>query len=120
MLKALAILFGIVFIVIGVLGFFPDFTPHGKLFDIFSVNSMHNAVHIISGVIALLCGLSSGLAAKIYFIIFGIIYAVLAVLGFMHGDTMLLGMIANNTADSWLHAAIAILSLYFGFFLRAE
>jgi hypothetical protein len=31
------------------------------------------------------------------------------------GDTMLLGLITNNTADTWLHVAIAAVSLIVGF-----
>lgn len=120
MLKTLAIIFGLVFLAIGILGFFPDFTPNGKLLGIFSVNNEHNIVHLVSGVVALICGLNSNYASKVYFIIFGLIYGAVAVLGFMHGDEKLFGLIAINAADNWLHAGIAVVSLYIGFFFRSE
>jgi hypothetical protein len=44
-----------------------------------------------------------------------VIYGVVAVMGFMVGDGMLLGLISNNTADTWLHVAIAAVSLVLGF-----
>jgi Domain of unknown function (DUF4383) len=117
MLKILAILFGLVLIVIGILGFLPDFTPGGKLFGYFLVNPLHNILHLLTGIVALVCGLTSGLASKVFFICFGLIYAAIAVLGFMMGQGQLFDLIAINQADNYLHAGIAILSLYFGLFL---
>lgn len=119
MLKILAILFGLVMIVLGILGFLPDFTPNNKLLTLFLVNPMHNVVHLLTGILALVCGLTSGFASKMFFIIFGIVYAIVAVLGFMIGQGMVFDLIAVNHADNWLHAAIAAVSLYFGFFLRS-
>jgi hypothetical protein len=36
-------------------------------------------------------------------------------MGFVMGDGMLLGLISNNTADTWLHVGIAAVSLILGF-----
>lgn len=118
MLKILAIIFGLLMIVIGILGFLPDFTPNNKLLNLFLVNPMHNVVHLTTGIVALICGLTSGMASKMFFIIFGIIYGIVAILGFMIGQGMVLDLIAVNKADNWLHAGIAAVCLYFGFFLR--
>lgn len=120
MLKILAILFGLVFIVVGILGFLPDFTPNGKLLTLFLVNPMHNIVHLATGIVALICGLTSGMAAKVFFIIFGIVYAAVAFLGFQMGQGMLFDMIAINQADNFLHTGIALVSLYLGFFVAAK
>jgi hypothetical protein len=38
-----------------------------------------------------------------------------AVLGFMKGDGLLLGMISNNTATTWLHVGLAVAMLFLGF-----
>ena len=54
-------------------------------------------------------------ASRTYFRSFGIVYALVAVLGFYYGDQPLLGLIANNSADTWLHVVIAVVSLYLGF-----
>jgi len=116
MVKTMAVLFGVIFLVVGILGFVPAVTKDQMLLGIFHVNAAHNAVHLLSGVVALFCGMSSVSASRMYFRIFGLVYALVAVLGFLNpGDTMLLGLISNNMADTWLHVGIAALSLLLGF-----
>ena len=115
MIKTAAVLFGIVFILIGILGFVPGVTDNQMLLGIFHVNAAHNVVHLLSGAAALFAGITSAGAARIYFRVFGVIYGLVAVLGFMMGDGMLLGLISNNTADTWLHVVIAAVSLLLGF-----
>src|SRR2546423_2370509 len=115
MVKSMAVLFGIVFLVVGILGFVPAVTKDQMLLGIFHVNAAHNAVHLLSGVVALICGMTGVGASRLYFRIFGLVYAAVAVMGFLNpGDTMLLGLISNNTADTWLHVAIAAVSLLAG------
>jgi hypothetical protein len=117
MAKTMAVLFGIVFLLIGILGFVPAVTKDDMLLGIFHVNAAHNFVHLLSGVAALICGMTGIGASRTYFKIFGVVYGLVAVLGFMNpGEhTMLLGLISNNTADTWLHVAIAAVSLIIGF-----
>ncbi|HEY4832722.1 MAG TPA: DUF4383 domain-containing protein [Waddliaceae bacterium] len=116
MLRTLAIIFGLILAALGIIGFIPTYVTDGKLFNIFLVNLEGNVVHLASGIIAILCGLSSGFASKMFFIIFGVIYGFLAFLGFMQGhEGMLFDMIAVNMADNWLHAGIAAVSLLIGF-----
>ncbi len=116
MVKTAAILFGVVFLFIGILGFVPAATPaNGMLLGIFHVNTAHNIVHLASGVVFLLCGMAGVGASRIFFRIFGVVYALVAVLGFYYGDQPLLGLISNNTADTWLHVMLAVLMLYLGF-----
>ena len=115
MVKSMAVVFGVVFLIIGVLGFVPGVTTDHMLLGIFHVNAAHNVVHLLSGAVALFCGMSSTAASRMYFRIFGVIYGLVAVMGFMVGDGMLLGLISNNTADTWLHVVIAAVSLVLGF-----
>jgi hypothetical protein len=116
MAKTVAVLFGVVFLVVGILGFVPAVTKDEMLLGIFHVNTAHNAVHLLSGVVALICGMTGVGASRLYFKIFGLVYAAVAVLGFLNpGDTMLLGMISNNMATTWLHVVIAAVSLIVGF-----
>ena len=117
MAKTMAILFGVVFLVVGILGFVPAVTKDQMLLGIFHVNTAHNCVHLLSGVVALLCGMSGVGASRWYFRIFGLVYGLVAVMGFMHmgQDTMLLGMVSNNDATTYLHVAIAAVSLILGF-----
>lgn len=124
MVKTAAILFGVVFLAIGALGFVPAVTTpmgdgsSGMLLGIFHVNLMHNIVHLATGAVALLCGMAGSGASRTYFRIFGVVYALVAVLGFYYGEEALLGLISNNTADTWLHVAIAAVSLFLGFGVR--
>ena len=118
MRKTLALLFGAVFVLVGVLGFIPAVTPNEHLLGIFHVNAAHNAVHLLSGIIAIICGLASEQAAILFFRIFGIVYGLVAVLGLVGGDRPILGIISNNMADVWLHIAIAAVSLVIGFGVR--
>ena len=117
MAKPMAVLFGVIFLVVGILGFVPAVTKDEMLLGIFHVNAAHNAIHLLSGVVALICGMMGVGPARMYFRIFGIVYGAVAVLGFLNpGEhTMLLGLISNNTADTWLHVAIAAVSLILGF-----
>jgi len=111
MTKSLALLFGAVFVLVGILGFIPAVAPHEHLLGVFHVNAAHNAVHLLSGMVALICGFASERAATLFFRIFGIVYGLVAVLGLVGGDQPILGVISNNRADVWLHIAIAAASL---------
>jgi hypothetical protein len=120
MAKTLGMLFGIVFLAVGILGLVPGVTTTGAdgmpmLLNIFMVNTVHSIVHIASGVVFLLASMSGAGAARLWFQIFGVIYAVVAVLGFMTPNGMLLGLISNNPADTWLHVVLAVAMLAIGF-----
>ena len=118
MLKTIALLFGVVFLVVGILGFVPAVTPNQMLLGIFHVNTAHNVVHLLSGVVALWAGMSSTASARLYFRLFGVVYALVAVLGFLAGNGMVLGLISNNMADTALHLVIALVALTLGFLIK--
>lgn len=115
MLRTVASIFGIAFIVAGVLGYSSFFAPNGMLLGIFAVDHMHNMVHIISGVVALVSALNEKYA-RLYLQIFGVVYGLVAALGFtMNGNVLMMHM---NMADNFLHLAIALIALYFGFAMK--
>jgi hypothetical protein len=118
MLKSISILFGVIMLVVGVLGFVPGAAPNGHLLGMFHVNAFHNMVHVLSGLAALIAGITSTHAARLFFRIFGVIYGLVAVLGFFYGPEPIFGILANNMADTWLHVAIAAVSLLLGFAVR--
>lgn len=120
MLKKIGLAFGVVFVVVGLLGFVPAATPDGKLLGIFAVNAAHNIVHLATGAIALGLALASPSALSMFFKVFGIVYGLVAVLGYFSGDQPLLGVIAHNMADMWLHVVIAAASLWIGFGMRDD
>lgn len=117
MLTTLAKVFGAVFIIVGILGFIPPVAPNEMLLGIFHVNAAHNLVHILSGVAALALS-SSVQGSRLFFRVFGIVYGLVAILGFMIPHGHILGLISNNPADTWLHVAIASASIFLGFFYK--
>jgi hypothetical protein len=115
MVKTAAILFGVVFLLVGILGFVPAATSNEMLLGTFHVNFAHNLVHLASGVVFLLCGMAGAGASSTFFKIFGIVYALVAVLGFYYKDEAIFGLISNNMPDVWLHVALAAVMLLLGF-----
>lgn len=118
MLQTAAKVFGVVFITLGILGFVPALTPGGNLLGIFEVGTIHNIIHLASGIVALATGLSSPYAARKYFQGFGIVYGLVTILGVVYGNNDILGIIDHNVADIFLHLAITAASLYLGFGYR--
>lgn len=115
MAKTLGMLFGIVFLAVGILGFVPGITKDEMLLGIFHVNAVHNVVHIASGAIFLFASMAGAGPARLWFQLFGIIYAIVAVLGFVNGDKPILGMISSSMNNTWLHVVLAVAMLAIGF-----
>ena len=115
MVKSAAILFGIVFLLVGILGFVPSITKDEMLLGIFHVNLAHNIVHLASGAVFLLCGMAGAGPSRTFFQIFGIVYALVAALGFYYGDQAILGIVSNNMPVVWLHVVLAAAMLFLGF-----
>jgi hypothetical protein len=115
MLRTFAKVFGAAFLAIGVFGFIPPLTPDGYLLGLFEVNAVHNVIHLASGAVALAAGFSSERASRTYFQVFGIVYALVTVLGLVYGEEELLGLVAHNPTDVALHFVISATSLFLGF-----
>ena len=116
--KECAIVTGLVFVVVGVLGFIQN--PLIGETGIFATNTLHDLVHIISGVV-LLAGAYSSLGSSMALKIVGAVYALVAILGFFAiTDGSLFGLIPVNTADQWLHVVLAVGILAAGFLLSDE
>lgn len=111
-IKVYAIIFGIVFLIVGLLGFYPPMVPNGFLLNTFTVNTVHNVFHIITGILGLLVAFSA-YYSRLYFKVFGIIYLFVAVLAFMrYGDFVYMHL---NTADNILHLVVGAIAIYLGF-----
>jgi hypothetical protein len=115
LMKTFAWIFGAGFLIAGIAGFIPALCPDGKLFGLFAVDTVHNIVHIATGVVALALSMVSEAALRIFFRIFGIVYGLVAVLGLFSGDQPVLGIMANNMPDVILHFAASAFALYCGF-----
>jgi len=117
-LQKLAGVFGVIFIVVALLGFI---TPGGMamataadtglLLGIFPVNLLHNIVHLLFGIWGLAASRSWG-GSKSYFTITGAIYAVLTCVGFLSPSGF--GLVPLGGNDIWLHAVLAIAMLGIG------
>lgn len=110
MAKTIVMLLGVVFVIVGILGFFND-----PVLGIFEVDPVHNIVHLLSGIVALAMGRSEA-GAKTFAKVFGLVYLLVTVLGFIMGtDSKLLGLMEINGADNILHLLLAVVLLWAGF-----
>jgi len=121
-IQSLAALVGVVFLLVGVLGFIPGITTHygdlsfaghdsgAKLLGIFQVSILHNIVHLLFGIVGIaLAKTVSG--ARNFLIGGGAVYLALWLLGIVGaGD-----WIPSNTADNWLHFVLGIGMIGLGF-----
>jgi len=115
--KTAGIVIGAVFVAVGILGFIPN--PLVSSTGLFAVNTAHNLIHVLSGAAILACALT-GVATSLSLQIFGAVYALVAILGFISRDSLLLGFIRVNHADHWLHVLLAVVILAAGFMLPGE
>lgn len=116
-LAALAV--GIVFLLVGVMGFIPgitsnydqlSFAGHGAsamLLGLFAVSVLHNIVHLAFGIAGIALARTFR-SARLYLIVGGVIYAVLFLYGMVIDHDSGANFVPVNTADNWLHLALGI------------
>ena len=127
MLRKFALIYGAMFLLGGILGFVPGVTQpphhapplvveafHGRVLGLFTVNVLHNIVHLAIGVFGLL-GSRSVSGALLYARGVAIFYGVLAVLGLIPATNTLFGLVPIHDHDVWLHAGSALMAAFFGF-----
>jgi hypothetical protein len=113
--QVVALLVGIVFLAVGILGFIPgittnlydglDFAGHegdAKLLGIFQVSILHNFVHLLFGIAGILLA-STWSGARAFLIGGGAIYLVLWIYGLVIDKASDANFVPVNTADNWLH-----------------
>jgi hypothetical protein len=113
--QSLAMLFGIVFVAVGILGFVPGLTTHygdmsfagddsgSELLGVFQVSILHNLVHLLFGIAGLVLA-RSWEGARNYLVGGGAVYLLLWILGLAGGADW----IPANDADHWLHLALGV------------
>jgi Domain of unknown function (DUF4383) len=119
--QSVAALVGLVFLVVGILGFIPGITSHysdlafaghdsnAKLLGIFQTSVLHNLVHIAFGVGILMAKTPEG--ARTYLIGGGVAYLTVWLIGVIGG----LGWLPVNAADNWLHFVLGVGMIALGF-----
>lgn len=121
--KSAALLFGVIFIAVGLLGFIENPIVGESENAIFHTDSVHNGVHIGSGVLFVLIALAAPGAAAGLMVLFGLVYLCLGVLGLVNlgttdGSGVLLGFLHVNGADNYLHIALGAVILLAGIVTR--
>ena len=103
---AMAMVFGVVFLLVGMIGFFPAPPPPGA--PPLAVEHGH--------------GLALGLfpSARGYFQLVAVSYVLLTVLGLIPMTQTTFGLVPIWGNDIWLHALIAAGAAYFGYFAPAR
>ena len=119
MLQKLGWIFGVVFLLVGIAGFIPGLASGGMLLGIFMVDTLHNIIHLLSGALAIAAVWGSGAYARLYFQVFGVVYGLVTILGFVGGGSVL-GIIMVNMADNVLHLVIAAVALWAGFMMKGS
>lgn len=135
MAKTIATIMGIVFILIGLVGFISDNFMGTHL------SMTHNLIHLISGAVALYLGLKGSLsAARLFCLAFGAVYLLLGLAGFLFNSGTTTGLPANLTdggtnthmlhvlpgalelgiVDHLLHVLLGLIFLVGGFLTRAD
>ena len=124
--QTMALLVGVVFLLVGILGFIPGITTNyddmkfagneseAKLLGIFQTSILHNIVHLLFGI----AGIAMARAwesARTYLIGGGVIYLALWIYGLVVSDDSGGNFVPMNTADDWLHFFLGVGMIGLGF-----
>lgn len=124
-----ALLYGIVFLLVGIAGFIPGVTTNvdsmqlgghhseAMLLGIFQVSVLHNIVHLLFGIAGIALSRRPN-PARTYLLIGGIVYAVLWIYGLVIDKDSMANFVPLNTADDWLHFGLALTMVGLSFLPR--
>ncbi|MDR3547658.1 MAG: DUF4383 domain-containing protein [Candidatus Pacebacteria bacterium] len=115
MAKTLSIVFGVVLVLVGILGYFTN--PLVGSQAIFMTTHVQDIVHLVFGVILLLVAFLAAAASSMFMIVIGLIYIVVAILGVIvaPGGT-LFNLIMTTMNDFWLYIVLGIVMVIAGFY----
>ncbi|MFF5506228.1 DUF4383 domain-containing protein [Streptomyces roseolus] len=123
-----ALVVGVVFLLVGILGFIPGITTdydtlkfaehhsEAKLLGVFQVSVLHNIVHLLFGVAGIAMARAAA-TARAYLIGGGVIYLVLWIYGLLVDHDSSANFVPVNTADNWLHFILGVGMIALGFLL---
>lgn len=122
---------GVIFLLVGVLGFIPGATTNydemmfashmsgALLLGIFQVSILHNIVHLLFGIAGIALARSVP-GARNYLIWGGVIYLVLWVYGLLTDHESKANFIPLNDADNWLHLVLGVGMIALGLLLTRQ
>ena len=108
-MKNIYLVLGAVLVLVGIAGF----VLPSPLLGIFEVNTLHNIIHLASGALTILAATQGLGAMRTWGRIFGAVYLLVGLVGFAMPD--MFGLMHVNMADNFLHLALALIFLYYGF-----
>jgi hypothetical protein len=108
MARTVAAVFGVIYALAGIVGFFLT----SPLFGLFEVNALHNIVHIILGAILLYGSMATATAVQANRGV-GAVLVLLGLLGFVSADGF--GLVPLGGNDIWLHLVSGVILLVGGF-----
>ena len=121
MAKTIAMIMGVIFILVGLVGF----VSHDFLGT--HLSTTHNLIHLVSGAVSLYLGLKGSLsAARLFCFVFGAVYLLLGVFGFLLGAgaermlTVIPDALMFGTMDHIVHVLIGAIYLIGGALTRAD
>ena len=117
MAKTVCKILGVVFLLVGVCGFAAPGLLGAHL------STPHNVIHIVSGAVALYFGFAGTLSgAKVFCLVFGVVYLALGVLGFVLGtgaeSMWMVGPLHFGRIDHGIHAVLGLIFLAGGLFTK--
>src|SRR5688572_7477081 len=122
-IKTASVLIGLAFLAVGILGFFPNPIVYDSDDAIFHADTLHNGVHIASGVLFLIIALAVPTAIRGFTRVFGGVYLLLGILGVVNFGTSgmgkLFGILHVNGADNLLHIGLGLV-IFLASFLRSN
>src|SRR6185503_12011203 len=117
--KTAAVLIGLIFIAVGLLGYVDNPIVGESDKAMFHADSVHNIVHIVSGALFLLIALAAPASAGGFMKLFGIIYLAIGIIGMVQigsQDMMkLFGFLMVNKLDNYLHIGLGVVIFLAGF-----
>lgn len=127
-LQTFAKLFGIVFLLVGILGFIPGITSNfddikfaghesgAELLGIIQVSILENIVHLLYGIAGLAMARTWD-NARLYFIGGGVIYLVLWIYGLVVDKDSNANFVPTNSEGDWLHFVLGVAMVGIGVML---
>lgn len=117
MAKTVCKILGVVFLLVGVIGFVSPNLLGAHL------TTPHNVIHLVSGILALYFGFAGSLsAAKAFSLVFGVVYMALGILGMALGTapdrTWMVGPLHLGQADHGIHILLGVIFLAGGLFTK--
>ena len=125
-IQYIALVYGLVFLLVGVLGFIPGITTNydtlaiaghhseAMLLGLFQVSVLHNVVHLFYGVVGVaMC--RTAVMSRDYLRWGGIVYGLLWIYGLVVNHDSNANLVPLNTGDNWLHFGLAVTMIVLSF-----